>query len=612
MGIYFEETAILKVYHSDWHITLRLDLNKLEEEKEKLNDIAKIVKDACINLTTTAPDLAAYCIEISNRVDTELAELDRSNAIWFHHDDHRQKRGLINAIGEVSKTLFGTLTQEDASIYLNNFKILEKQGKTRDEVMLAHTTLLESSLSLIESTRNESFIKLQALEDTLTLNLGKWHTDHLRIITRFQLVDATTILLMLIASYKSNQEKFLQALAFGGKNDNVALLIPPRVLADELLKISSLISGQSITIPAPINEASMPLYYQIGTARSRIINNQLILSYAIPLPDTKEFYLSKVTSFPHKLQNGYYNFIIPNHDFIAVDAYRQKFLAFTNSEISNCHDYQIHSNKSTLLCKLLNPILDINPIRDDCEITLLTREIASTNCDNRVTEILQELWIKLRANNQWIYVFPQKEVVYITCTGFPRSTEHIQGAGILAFSEDCEIKSGKILVQGYKTYRTEVFSQIIPYGTIDIDINQIVGNFSSTPQLEIKSISTPSVITSGTTAKLKEFSSSIKELMTMQSNFRNQLTPLELKQRSNHLYSIIIFLTIATGIVVIVLFMLHLRKPLIRYILKSKEPEQESIITNIPTSRCQSISPYDDPNILHRLAHPHFNEILTV
>lgn len=333
-------------------------------------------------MTVVAHNLAGSCADISVRIDAEISTLEKSNSVWFQHEGHRQKRGLINAIGEVSKTLFGALSEENATQYLQNFENLEQQGKNRDQIFAKHTTLLESSLSLIESTRNECLNKIAELEHMLHETLEQWQTHIAQTISnpiaKFRLLDANTLLLMLINSYKSEQEKFLLALAFDGKNDNVALLIPHSILAEELRKISAAISGKSITIPAPINEASMPLYYRIGTVRSGIINNQLILSYAIPLADTKEFYLSKVTSFPHKLDNGLYNFIIPNHDFIAVDAYRQKFIAFTNSEISNCHEYQLTDNTSTLLCKLLQPILDISPIRDDCEITILTKESPQT------------------------------------------------------------------------------------------------------------------------------------------------------------------------------------------------------------------------------------------
>lgn len=66
LGIYFEETAVLKVYHSDWHLTLRLDLSHIDNERERLKDLARILRDACFNLTVVAHNIAGSCADISH------------------------------------------------------------------------------------------------------------------------------------------------------------------------------------------------------------------------------------------------------------------------------------------------------------------------------------------------------------------------------------------------------------------------------------------------------------------------------------------------------------------------------------------------------------------
>lgn len=110
------------------------------------------------------------------------------------------------------------------------------------------------------------------------------------------------------------------------------------------------------------------------------------------------------------------------------------------------------------------------------------------------------------------------------------------------------------IVQAYKVYRSEAFQQIIPHGTIDLNLNEVVKNFTQMSHLDIKVIATPSVITTGTTSKLKEFSSSFRELMQMQATLSNNLTPLDLKQRTNYLYSIFMILALSSGI-----FNIHIR-----------------------------------------------------
>lgn len=120
--------------------------------------------------------------------------------------------------------------------------------------------------------------------------------------------------------YSFNQQKILTALSYEERHQNIAIIIPPKTLLEEIIRMQSIISGRKVSLPAPPLEESIPLCYQIGTSRSRIIDNQLIVSFSIPLADTQEFYLYTVTSFPHKMENGFYNFIIPEHQYLAIDA----------------------------------------------------------------------------------------------------------------------------------------------------------------------------------------------------------------------------------------------------------------------------------------------------
>jgi hypothetical protein len=45
------------------------------------------------------------------------------------NSNHQQKRGVLNNVGELSKILFGTLTQSDARNYNKHITELEKEQK---------------------------------------------------------------------------------------------------------------------------------------------------------------------------------------------------------------------------------------------------------------------------------------------------------------------------------------------------------------------------------------------------------------------------------------------------------------------------------------------------
>jgi hypothetical protein len=52
------------------------------------------------------------------------------------NSDHRSKRGLLNFVGEISKVLFGTLTQADAKNYNKHITELEREQKINQNVKI--------------------------------------------------------------------------------------------------------------------------------------------------------------------------------------------------------------------------------------------------------------------------------------------------------------------------------------------------------------------------------------------------------------------------------------------------------------------------------------------
>lgn len=93
----------------------------------------------------------------------------------------------------------------------------------------------------------------------------------------------------------------------------------------------------------------------------------------------------------------------------------------------------------------LTPVIDIAIDRDDCEITLLTKDVVSKNCNIRVANISSETWIKLRQPNSWIYTLPTQQMIDIGC-GSAVYNNLMKGTGILTIHQDCHIKTEKILI----------------------------------------------------------------------------------------------------------------------------------------------------------------------
>jgi hypothetical protein len=100
---------------------------------------------------------------------------------------HRTKGGVLNFIGDISKTVFGTLTQSEARNYNKHISELEREQKEylhiSEEQMIIKSTIITVNLTLQKVNQNEKAIKgheklvnysahrFSKIEETENLNL---------------------------------------------------------------------------------------------------------------------------------------------------------------------------------------------------------------------------------------------------------------------------------------------------------------------------------------------------------------------------------------------------------------------------------------------------------
>jgi methyl-accepting chemotaxis protein len=82
----------------------------------------------------------------------------------FQNSNHRTKRGVLNFIREISKILFGTLTQSDARKYNEYIKELENEQKeflhlSNEQMTIVKTTITSVNSTLQKVNKNENVLK---------------------------------------------------------------------------------------------------------------------------------------------------------------------------------------------------------------------------------------------------------------------------------------------------------------------------------------------------------------------------------------------------------------------------------------------------------------------
>lgn len=325
---------------------------------------------------------------------------------------------------------------------------------------------------------------------------------------QFQIQNLIAFIGLTITSFQEKQRKFLEALSIGTHNQRHApMILTQQILMHELKIIKDKINGQELDLPLTIDKDTINYFYQMADTKSTIVNTQLIVVMSIPIMNTKQYDLMKLTSFPHALQNNIFNFILPNPEYIAIDTLREKYISLTQIELDNCHHLSPYSSQSDILCLELSPIMSTRD--DDCTTNLVLQNKYPDMCDIRVTKITSETWIKLQTVNSYIAIFPEPQTLHIKCQNVPTITRILEGTGIISFDDDCHIKTQNVLIQAHRNYSSKLYSQLQPIIHFDINFNDTIKIINSSLSDNIQKLDLPTIITTDQLDKLQHLSSSL-------------------------------------------------------------------------------------------------------
>lgn len=132
---------------------------------------------------------------------------------------------------------------------------------------------------------------------------------------------------------------------------------------EELSKIRTDFIARDLDLPLEVNRDSITTFNQLASPQVRIVENQLIISFSIPLVTMVDYNIYKVTSVPSRIQDNYFNFVVPTHEFIALDKYKNQYVTMSHDEMDNCH----HIGGSKFVCKQISPIMTCHNT-EFCEI----------------------------------------------------------------------------------------------------------------------------------------------------------------------------------------------------------------------------------------------------
>lgn len=117
-GLYFENTASVRISNTDWNVLSYISLNQFHDEFLLINKNIMHLREMC------SPEFIDFeCNNIISDLERKLLGIESKNELIFGKSK-RAKRALLNIVGNLARDLFGVLDSRSAKEYASDIHSL--------------------------------------------------------------------------------------------------------------------------------------------------------------------------------------------------------------------------------------------------------------------------------------------------------------------------------------------------------------------------------------------------------------------------------------------------------------------------------------------------------
>jgi hypothetical protein len=360
-GIYFDEIGTVLFYPTRWKVVSYIDLEPTRElwkqtkiHQRKVTEFCSKIKDRNWYYYTDCSVFGQYMRSKSKYIDNLkdlVAEYLTGNN---QNSNSRQKRDVLNFVGEISKILFGTLTQTDARNYNKQIIELEREQKeclhvSKEQMTIFKTTITSVNATMQKVEQNEKVLK--GFYEMLNYSTHKF----CELEEEIRNVNLINEQFRLIQRGVDESQHSFRTLIDAFVHAEQGTLQPQLITAK---KIKNLLGNQKLPSCLDYPNFPFPELQKIITPSTYSYNKYLIYVLEILLFSPIEYHLYMLLPFAVVVKQEFiYSYIGFNKEIIFSDPFRQHFGKMTMNELTSCSQ----PNEFTFACKEEIPIYNYVP-----------------------------------------------------------------------------------------------------------------------------------------------------------------------------------------------------------------------------------------------------------
>jgi len=366
-----------------------------------------------------------------------------NNLFYVNQTKIRKTRGLINAVGELSKILFGTLTDSDLVEINNKLSLAGTNAKiffniAEEQMTLINTThigFLQNQLAIERITNITSAITRHIYNKDLNntqdiQNLFKYLDKTSIIATNFRLLEK------ILSDFQYELRLLTVAWESLAKHQLNPVLFPPNMMSKLLEQMAPLLqTGRSL--PYPLDSNGLAQYYKAcDVYASRIDKNVIRIYTLIPLitPD-RLFNIYNIIPLTRTTSQGKYT-RINNQDehTIAIATNGLTFTRLPHNLLSVCNHADVW------LCPPTFPIYEQND--HSCAYAVFVNSTVDINkyCEHFLIHKPSPIFYNIFRTNYWFYNTAETIEIKEDCVNNKAlllKSRSLQGSGFIKITPQC-------------------------------------------------------------------------------------------------------------------------------------------------------------------------------
>lgn len=467
------KTKIISHYH-----TFIQDIN-LEEIQSQVIILKTELTDITNNLTNTDFNMFKYQIRhLYYKLDKISTQLD------IFRPTSRAKRGLIDPLGSIIKSITGNLDQNDAIKFENAINLLQNDNKKISSSLNNHISLFKEMSQ--QQTQILSKLKLnqEKMATTLSYVMNITTSDRGKLIHFAHLSQLFIIINENIQELSYKIVKIENLLAFSRKKSVHHSILSINNLKSMINTVTKIYSSNEIL------DIDIRHYYDVISIGSYFTDKKIVVILKFPITHNQSYELYRLCPAPNKKLSV----IIPPYPYLATDSQAFVYMEAECPKIDHwylCEESTYHQTRT----------------EDDCIHHLLQHQEVLTSCTSKRVTISKVAFLKLD-DQHYIIIFPSPTKVQLFCN--EKLYKFLQGTYLVTLPHTCKIitKQFTIINENNRIFGKGI--QIITYNqstqsntnlqvklnlkTIDLNaLNKIENRVMVEPPVEINSTDTSSI-----------------------------------------------------------------------------------------------------------------------